>query len=109
MERYRHRAGLDLPPGQRGFHSLRHTLATQLVRQGRPLKLVAEVLGHTSLRSTFLYTKSDFEALRAVALSWRERVRPDLAKAAMATRYRYDEHGLAALRGMPASPQEVRA
>jgi site-specific recombinase XerD len=108
MARARQRAGLDLPLGQRGFHSLRHTLATQLVRQGRPLEVVAEVLGHTSVRSTFLYTKSDFEALRAVALSWRERVDLDLAEAAMATRYQYGGKRLSTPRSRPGSPQEVR-
>jgi len=109
MERYRHRAGLDLPPGQRGFHSLRHTFATQLVRRGHSLKLVAEVLGHTSMRSTFLYTKSDFGALRAAALGWRDRVRPSLAAAATTTRYQYGRDDLTALREVSVRPKEVRS
>jgi len=109
MLRYRRRARLDLPPGQRGFHSLRHTLATELVRQDHPLKLVSEVLGHASVGSTFLYTKTDFGALRTAALSWRDRVRPSLAAAATTTRYLYGQDDLIALREVPLCLREVRA
>ena len=61
------------------------------------------------MRSTFLYTKSDFGALRAAALGWRDRVRPSLAEAAMTTRYRYGRDDLSALRGVPVRPKEVRS
>src|SRR5215831_14271088 len=55
-------------PQKRGFHSLRHTLATRLLEKGTPLTTIAEILGHTSLESTRIYAKADVEALRSVAL-----------------------------------------
>jgi site-specific recombinase XerD len=54
---------------KRGFHSLRHTLATRLLEKGTPLTTIAEILGHTSLESTRIYAKADVEALRSVALN----------------------------------------
>ena len=38
------------------FHSLRHTCASWLVSNGADLRLVQEVLGHTSIRSTEIYS-----------------------------------------------------
>jgi len=55
-------------PQKRGFHSLRHTLATRLLQNGTPLTTIAEILGHTSLESTRIYAKADVETLRSVAL-----------------------------------------
>ena len=55
-------------PQKRGFHSLRHTLATRLLQKGTPLTTIAEILGHTSLESTRIYAKADVEGLRSVAL-----------------------------------------
>jgi site-specific recombinase XerD len=55
-------------PQKRGFHSLRHTLATRLLEKGTPLTTIAEILGHTSLESTRIYAKADVENLRSVAL-----------------------------------------
>jgi site-specific recombinase XerD len=37
---------------------LRHTFATQLVRDGHDLVLVADLLGHADLGSTRVYTQS---------------------------------------------------
>ncbi len=51
-----------------GIHSLRHTLATQLLEKGTPFTTIAEILGHTSLESTRIYAKANVEALRSVAL-----------------------------------------
>jgi site-specific recombinase XerD len=53
---------------KRGLHSLRHTLATQLLQKGTPIPTIAEILGHTSLESTRIYAKADVESLRGVAL-----------------------------------------
>jgi integrase/recombinase XerD len=62
------RAGL--PPTYTGTHRLRHSVATRLVSAGASLKEVADVLGHTSLDSTAIYTKVDLPRLRRVALPW---------------------------------------
>nr|WP_237232189.1 tyrosine-type recombinase/integrase [Sinorhizobium meliloti] len=40
-----------------GAHLLRHSLATQLVGQRRPINEVADLLGHRSINTTALYVK----------------------------------------------------
>jgi site-specific recombinase XerD len=50
-------AGLDDdPPDPFGPHVLRHTFGTQLVRAGVDLVTVAELMGHSRLETTRLYT-----------------------------------------------------
>lgn len=66
---WRRLAGIKFRTAQkRGLHSLRHTLATQLLEQGTPFSTIAEILGHASLESTRIYAKANVEALRSVAL-----------------------------------------
>jgi site-specific recombinase XerD len=68
VQRFLSRIGLH---GRRlGSHCLRHTAATHMVRNGAPLKEVADVLGHRSLRTTSVYIKLDETSLAGVALSW---------------------------------------
>ena len=62
-------AGIKFHSRQRkGLHSLRHTLATQLLREETPFHVISEILGHASTASTLIYAKADTEALRAAAL-----------------------------------------
>jgi site-specific recombinase XerD len=65
-------AGIDLPSA--GAHAFRHGFATRMLRQGHPLKAIADVLGHRHLSTTFIYTKVDFNALKQVALEWPQEV-----------------------------------
>jgi integrase len=51
-----------------GAHLLRHSLATQLVRQRRPINEVADLLGHRSINTTALYVKVAASQLAEVAL-----------------------------------------
>jgi integrase/recombinase XerD len=62
------RAGLA--PTSRGAHTLRHSLATAMMRRGASLAEVGEVLRHRSQNTTEIYAKLDFDALRDVALPW---------------------------------------
>ena len=39
------------------FHTARHTCATLLVYQGVPITTVQKILGHTSLRTTQIYSE----------------------------------------------------
>jgi site-specific recombinase XerD len=64
------RAGITGVP--LGSHTLRHTAATLMVRQGVPFKEVADVLGHALLETTTIYAKLDLESLSGVALPWPE-------------------------------------
>ena len=48
-------------------HSLRHSFATQLRKQGVPLETIKELLGHSDLRDTLIYAQfSPAEAKRAI-------------------------------------------
>jgi integrase len=62
------RAGLVV--SRPGAHVFRHTLATQLVQHGLPMKVVADVLGHATLETTTIYAKLDAITLAGVALPW---------------------------------------
>jgi site-specific recombinase XerD len=72
MGRTLRRAGLANRQGARGLYLFRHTLATRLLRAGRPLKTIGDILGHATSQSTLIYTKVDVPALRSVAISMRE-------------------------------------
>ena len=49
---------------KRSPHVLRHTYATLLLNEGAELEILRELLGHSSLASTQVYTHSTFEELR---------------------------------------------
>ncbi|MDJ0841090.1 MAG: site-specific integrase [Acidobacteriota bacterium] len=69
----RHRlkkAGIPCRP--QGSHAFRHGFATRMLKEGQTLKTIADMLGHRHLRTTFQYTKIDFQALNPVALDWPE-------------------------------------
>jgi site-specific recombinase XerD len=55
-------------------HRLRHTLATDMLRGGVPLRDIGQVLGHQSAAATSVYAKVDFEGLRVVVRQWPEAV-----------------------------------
>lgn len=61
------RAGIT-PAG--GAHRLRHTAATQMLRQGGSLDEIAQVLRHKSHDTTAIYAKVDRTSLRALAQPW---------------------------------------
>jgi site-specific recombinase XerD len=53
-----------------GPHRLRHTIATEMLREGASLPEVAQVLRHQSILTTAIYAKVDRTALRTVAQPW---------------------------------------
>lgn len=61
-------AGVDTKGKHHGLHSLRHSLATNLLKTGTPVNEIAVILGHTSVASTKTYVWSDIEHLRIAAL-----------------------------------------
>jgi len=66
-------AGIQFPTQQRhGLHSLRHTLATQLLQAETPFHVISDILGHATMKSTFIYAKADVETLRSAALDTEE-------------------------------------
>ena len=51
---------------KRSPHVLRHTFATHLMNEGAELQAVKELLGHSSLAATQVYTHNTIEKLKAV-------------------------------------------
>ena len=52
--------------GRKSPHVLRHTLATELLNGGSDLNSIKELLGHSSLAATQVYTHNSVERLKAV-------------------------------------------
>jgi site-specific recombinase XerD len=54
----------------KGAHSFRHAFATRLIEDQQPLKTVSDLLGHKSINTTFIYTKSNLTRLRKLCQPW---------------------------------------
>ena len=70
VKRRTHLAGVVTP--RYGAHVLRHTAATEMLRQGVPLYEIGQVLRHRSLDMTAYYAKVDIELLKQVTQPWPE-------------------------------------
>jgi site-specific recombinase XerD len=68
------RAGIQAP--SHGAHLLRHSLASQMLRDGASLDAIALLLRHRALETTELYAKVDVDLLRSVAQPWPAREVP---------------------------------
>ncbi len=73
VNRWRALAGIRFVNRQcGGLQSLRHTLATQLLREQTPIHVISGILGHADRESTLIYAKPDTEMLRTAALDTEE-------------------------------------
>ncbi|MCM0646785.1 tyrosine-type recombinase/integrase [Clostridium swellfunianum] len=69
LRRYMEAAGINIPSGVIcGMHSLRSTLAKNMLEAKAPLSVISETLGHQSINTTSIYIKIDIEGLRKCAL-----------------------------------------
>ena len=63
--------------GRKSPHVLRHTLATELLDGGADLNSIKELLGHSSLAATQVYTHNSIERLQKVYKSAHPRAKND--------------------------------
>ncbi|WP_367575856.1 tyrosine-type recombinase/integrase [Acutalibacter intestini] len=68
IQRYFSAAGTDTQGKKHGPHALRHSLATNILKNDIPLPTISEVLGHTTTTSTQIYLKIDLNKLSKCAL-----------------------------------------
>ena len=62
------RAGIDTGDRKRGGHSLRSTLASELINENVPYDVVRKVLGHEDPTSAKHYVNYDLESLRSCSI-----------------------------------------
>ena len=63
LERWRKRQGLQ---GRLYPHMLRHSFASHMLESSRDLRAVQELLGHSNISTTQVYTHLDFQHLASV-------------------------------------------
>ena len=59
---------IDTKNRKLGPHALRHSLATRMLKQGQPLPIISETLGHSDTQITTIYTSIDYDSLKHRAL-----------------------------------------
>lgn len=69
LGRYIMKAGIKLKKGERhGIHTLRNSLAKNMLDAGAPLPVISQTLGHQNVNTTAIYLKIDLDGLRQCAL-----------------------------------------
>lgn len=61
-------SGVDTTGRRFGPHAMRHTLASQLLRQGASLPVISETLGHSNTQATMNYLRIDINNLMRCSL-----------------------------------------
>ena len=68
VSKYMKKAGILTDGKHHGLHSLRHSLASTLLRLKSPIPVISSILGHSSTEVTNRYIWIDIEQLRVAAL-----------------------------------------
>lgn len=69
LGRYIMKAGIKIKQGEHhGLHTLRNSLAKNMLDVGAPLPVISQTLGHENVNTTAIYLKIDLDGLRKCAL-----------------------------------------
>lgn len=68
INKYINAAGIKINHRKHGLHSMRHSMASNLLKNNIPYPVITGVLGHDNTNTTKLYLRIDIEQLRTVAL-----------------------------------------
>ena len=70
VKKYMKKAGIkDWENKKHGTHSLRHSLATNMLKKNIPMPIISTVMGHQSTETTNVYLSVDIEKLRQCVIS----------------------------------------
>ena len=61
-------AGISSPNRKGSMHMFRYSLASAMLSNETPLPIISDILGHSNINSTRIYTKIDIEQLKKCAL-----------------------------------------
>ncbi len=67
-EQYINKAGIDVKNRKRGLHSLRHSLASNMLKNNIEISTISGVLGHSNINVTNIYLNISENQLRKLAL-----------------------------------------
>lgn len=68
VSKYLEKANIDTENKKRGSHSIRHSLASNLLNSGSNIKEISDILGHSSLNTTTLYLTIFQKQLKELSL-----------------------------------------
>ena len=68
INKYINKAGIVTAGKKHGLHSMRHSLASNLLSSNTPMPVITGILGHKNSNSTNLYLRIDTDKLRSIAL-----------------------------------------
>ena len=68
LNKYMEKAGINTNGKRHGIHAMRHSLSSNLIKDGTPLPVISGILGHSSTEITTRYLWMDTEQLRKLSL-----------------------------------------
>ena len=68
VKNYFIKAGIDINGRKHGFHSLRHSFSTLLLKENTSLYSISTILGHQDIKTTMTYLDIDTSKLKELAL-----------------------------------------
>ena len=68
VSHYFKKGNIDISERKHGPHALRHSLASNLMKNNTPMYVIRDVLGHSNLNTTRIYLNIDLDTLKQIAL-----------------------------------------